>query len=176
MPGSVFCQSEGPCPRRQRFIGKKSGYICSGNLLPDLISWCQLIICPPESNMFSQWKNRGWAWRIELPDQTHAHTGKHRHKRRLRFRHTNKQKSTLSVKIQTLHPSADVIPSSQSHVAVVKISPHEIVCQVPTAWCFYCFSSPHLVWIFVLSVWLIRPTVFICLQLPPAEFRCLCCH
>lgn len=47
------------CPRQPRFIGKKSGYICSRNLSPDPTSWCQLIICPLNLIRFSCAKTAG---------------------------------------------------------------------------------------------------------------------
>lgn len=47
------------CPCQPRFIGKKSGYICSRNLLPDPTSWCQLIICPLNLIRFSCAKTAG---------------------------------------------------------------------------------------------------------------------
>lgn len=76
------------CPRQPRFIGKKSGYICSCNLLPDPTSWCQLIICPLNLIRFSSAKaagmenqalhtsTRSYAMTVRL-DKTHTKTHTH---------------------------------------------------------------------------------------------------
>lgn len=134
-------------------LGKNSIYICCRNLLPDLTSLCHIIICPPESNTFSLCQ----AW-SPPPSHTHTHTftgpsdvGAHM------LMHTNKHTSrcwvllSVTAENQTAHPSACVIPSNQSYVAMVKTSPHELVNQTATAQCFssFCFClcffhKPHL--------------------------------
>lgn len=51
----------------------------------------------------------------------HTHTHTHRSRWRLLL--------SVSAENQTLHPSARVVPSNQSYVAMLEISPHELVNQ-----------------------------------------------
>lgn len=117
---------------------KKSFYICSFNLSLDPTSWCQLIICPLNLILFPCAKTLGTENQGPYiyicsygPTPTHTH--------KLRCNHT--QINTLadalllsvSAENQTVHPSACVIPSNQSYVAMVKISPHEPVNQAAAA-------------------------------------------
>lgn len=115
------------CPRQPRFIGKKSGYICSRNLSADPTSWCQLIICPLNLIRFSCAKTAGmenralrtstrsFAMTVRI-DKAHAR----RHKRTRACTSTSRCRlcPPVSVQNQTLHPSAGVIPSDHGHIAI----------------------------------------------------------
>lgn len=130
MPGSVFCQSQGPCLRRQRFIGEKMAIFVEAKV-GGPHSWCQLIICPLNLIRFLGAKTmamENWAdthtsqntiWDISAQVLTNTHIS-----RCLLF-------LSVTVKNQTLHPSAHVIPSNKCHVAMVQTCPHERVNQVP---------------------------------------------
>lgn len=99
----------------------------------------------PESNTFSLCQNSGHG----EPRSLHLHmviwAGTRRHISSDVSTHT--QINTLadarllwvSAENQTVHPSAYVIPSNQSYVAMVKISPHELVNQAAAPFMFLLF-------------------------------------
>lgn len=135
--GCSECQavfSVNPAPATIYWEKKKSIYICSGNLLEDFSSWCQLIICPLNLIRVPCAKALGMENHY-LYTYTCSHSiDRHTHKAQILTR-TNKHTSRccllllVSAENQTLHPSAGVIPSNQSYVAMVKIFPHELVNQ-----------------------------------------------
>lgn len=95
-----------------------------------------------------------WPWRTELTralkhTYTHKHTGQNTiwdiSAQVLTNTHISRCRLFLSVTVknQTLHPSAHVIPSNKCHVAMVQTYPHERVNQVPVTSCsmFFLYSS-----------------------------------
>lgn len=120
MPGSVFCQSQGPCLRRQRFIGEKMAIFIEAKVAGPH-SWCQLIICPLNLIRFLGAKTmaaENWALQHTY---THTHTGQNTiwdiSAQVLTNTHISRCRLFLSVTVknQTLHPSAHVIPSNKCH-------------------------------------------------------------
>lgn len=156
MPGSVFCQSQGPCLRRQGFIGEKMAIFVEAKVAGPH-SWCQLIICP--LNLIRFLGAKRWPWRTELTralkhPYTHTHTGQNTiwdiSAQVLTNTHISRCRLFLSVTVknQTLHPSAHVIPSNKCHVAMVQTYPHEHVNQVPVTSCsmFFYILATSLEW------------------------------
>lgn len=98
----------------------------------------------PESNTFSWCQNYG---RGELSSHAHSNTHAPKHTGQntiwdisaqvLTNTHISRCRLFLSVTVknQTLHPSAHVIPSNKCHVAMVQTYPHERVNQVPVTSC-----------------------------------------
>lgn len=147
MPESVFCQSKVCRPQWQRFIWtvKKKKNLLYLYLQPfartPTTSWRQLIICPLNLILLPCAKAVGMenqgpftnARSYTLNAHPHIHTDTHQMCAQC-YWHTNMHTAdaaSLSVRAenQTLHPSAPVIPNNQSYVAMVHISPHELVCQ-----------------------------------------------
>lgn len=95
-----------------------------------------------------------WPWRTGLTRAlkhtcTHMHTGQNTiwdiSAQVLTNTHISRCRLFLSVTVknQTLHPSARVIPSNKCHVAMVQAYPHERVNQVPVTSCslFFLYCS-----------------------------------
>lgn len=122
-------------PAHATIYWAENGYFCRGKgcrtsqLMP-------VNYLSPESNMYSLCQNYG---RGESNSHTHtrAHTGPNAiwdiSVQVLTNTHIHRCHLFLSVTVknQTLHPSAGVIPSNKCHVAMVRVYPHEHVNQVP---------------------------------------------
>lgn len=113
---TVFCVNlKALRPRQPRFIGKKSGYICSCNLLPDPTSWCQLIICPLNLIRFSSAKTAAMENRA-LHTNTRSYAMTVRFDKTHTCIHEHKQVPAGQCAKSDTAPS-HVIPSNHRHFA-----------------------------------------------------------